>query len=74
MPLIKRWNFPAYTLSVSSIIVRILPSAERLVENIIIHITSDGSLLPDDNDLITLSRDPRKKITNAGSYSRLKST
>ena len=30
LPLIKRWNFPTYTFSVSSIIVRILPSAERL--------------------------------------------
>ena len=28
--LIKRWNFPTYQLSVFSIIVRILPSTERL--------------------------------------------
>ena len=30
MPLIKRWNFCTYTLSVFSIIVRILSLAERL--------------------------------------------
>ena len=30
VPLIKRWNFPTYTFSVSSIIARILPSVERL--------------------------------------------
>ena len=33
MPLIKRWNFCTYTLSVFSIIVRILSLAERLVQN-----------------------------------------
>ncbi len=32
VPLIKHWNFPTYTFSVSSKTVRILPSAERLCE------------------------------------------